>query len=162
MPVQRMVGTNGDDKQVSIKVRALVVDGRVREYVVGRPYEITERLFVVRRVFRVNDALAEDAAPKSQWQRGGWLLVHSLTGSISPVNLSEFDVVYSVSSWHRDYVAYRGASDDGKKRFAIVAQLNRKKPVLKKPHFASPARRRWPGLRLLRARPAAIANPSQL
>ena len=132
MPVQWMVGTNGDDKQVSIKVRALVVDGRVREYVVGPPHEVTEQVFVVRRVLRVNDALPEDAAPKWQWQRGGWLLVDRLTGRISAVNLQEFDVVYSASSWHRDYVAYCGVSDDGKKTFAIVAQLNRKKPVLKK------------------------------
>ena len=54
MPVQWMVGTNGDDKQVSIKIRALVVDARMREYVLGSPHEVTERLFVVRRVFRVN------------------------------------------------------------------------------------------------------------
>jgi len=133
LPVQWMVGTNGDDQQVSIKVRALVVDGRVREYVLGPPHEVTERLFVVRRVFRVNDTLPEDAAPKWQWQRSGWLLVDRLTGRISAVNLPEFDVVYSASSWHRDYVAYCGVSGDGKKTFAIVAQLNRKKPVLKKP-----------------------------
>jgi hypothetical protein len=132
-PVQWMVGTNGDDKQVSINIRALVVDGRVREYVLGPPHEVTERLFVVRRVFRVNDALPEDAAPKWQWQCGGWLMVDRLTGRISAVNLPEFDAVYSASSWHRDYVAYCRVSDDGKKTFAVVAQLNRKKPVLKKP-----------------------------
>jgi hypothetical protein len=129
MPVQWMVGTNGEDELVSIKIRALLVDGRVREYVQGTPHEVTERLFVVRRVFRVNDALPEDAAPKWQWQRGGWLLVDRLTGRISAVNLPEFDMVYSASSWHRDYVAYCGVSDDGKKTFAIAAQLNRKKPV---------------------------------
>ena len=99
---------------------------------VGPPHEVTERLFVVRRVFRVNDALPENAAPKWQWQRGGWPLVDRLTGRISAVNLPEFDVLYSASSWHRDYVAYCGVSDDGKKRFAIAAQLNRRKPVLKK------------------------------
>jgi hypothetical protein len=133
MPVQWMAGTNGNDEQVTIKIRALVVDARVKEYVVGPPHEVTERLFVVRGVFRVNDALPEDAAPKWQWQRGGWLLVDRLTGRISAVNLPEFDAVYSASSWHRDYVAYCGVSDDGKKTFAIVAELNRKKPVLKKP-----------------------------
>jgi hypothetical protein len=133
MPVQWMVGTNGDDKQVSIKIRALVVDARMREYVLGSPHEVTERLFVVRRVFRVNDALPADAAPKWQGQRAGWLTVDRLTGRISAVNLPEFDVVYSASSWHCDYVAYCGVSDDGKKTFAIVAQLNRKKLVLKKP-----------------------------
>ena len=140
MPVQWMVGTNGDDQQVSIKVRALVVDARVREYVLGPPHEVTERLFVVRRVFRVNDALPEDAAPKWQWQRGGWLMVDRLTGRISAVNLPEFDAVYSASSW----------PTEPQKACAEEASLT------------SPARRRWPGLRLFRARLAAIANPSQL
>lgn len=132
MPVQWMVGTNGKDEPVIIKIRALVVDGRVKEYVLGPPHEVTERLFVVRRVFRVNDSLPEDTAPKWQWQRGGWLLVDRLTGRISTVSLPEYDVVYSAASWYRDYVSYCGVSDDGNKTFAIVAQLNRRKPVLKK------------------------------
>jgi hypothetical protein len=41
-------------------------------------------------------------------------------------------VIYSPATWYRDYVAYCGVSDDGKKTFAVVAQLNRRKPVLKK------------------------------
>ena len=118
---------------VPLKVRALVVDGRVKEYAAGTPHEVTERLFVVRRVYRMNDSLPEDSAPRWQWQRGGWLLVDRMTGHISMVNLSEFDVVYSPATWYRDYVAYCGVSDDGNKRFAIVAELNRRKPVLKKP-----------------------------
>jgi hypothetical protein len=132
MPVQWMVGTNGDDKQVSIKVPCIGGRWPSQGVCVGPPHEVTERVFVVRRVLRVNDALPEDAAPKRQWQRGGWLLVDRLTGRISAGNPQEFDVVYSASSWHRDHVAYCGVSDDGKKTFAIVAQLNRKKPVLKK------------------------------
>jgi hypothetical protein len=122
-----------DDKPLTLKVRALLIDGRVKEYVLGAPHEVTERLFVVRRVFRVNDSLPEDSAPRWQWQRGGWLLVDRTTGRISPINLAEFDTFYSASSWYRDYVAYCGVSDDGKKTYAIVAQLSRRKPVLKKP-----------------------------
>ena len=132
IPVQWTAGTNGEDKPISIKVRPLIVDGRVKEYVTGAPHEITERLFVVRRVFRVNDNLADDSTPRWQWQRGGWLLVDRLTGRISTVSLPEFDVVYSAATWYRDYIAYCGVSDDGNKRFAIVAELNRRKPVLKK------------------------------
>jgi hypothetical protein len=109
-----------------------MVDARVKEFVTGAPHEITERLFVVRRVFRLNDGLPDDPTPKWQWQRGGWLLVDRGTGRISPVNLPDFDASYSASSWYRDYVAYCGVSDDGKKTFAVVAQLNRRKPVLKK------------------------------
>jgi hypothetical protein len=121
-----------DDKPVIIKIRALVVDGRVKEYLIGPVHDVTDRLFVVRRMFRVNDSLPEDSAPRWQWQRGGWLLVDRLTARVSAVNLPEFDAFYSAASWYRDYVAYCGVADDGKKTYAMVAQLSRRKPVLKK------------------------------
>jgi len=109
------------------------VDGRVKEYVLGAPHEVTDRLFVVRRVFRMNDSLPEDSGPRWQWQRGGWLLVDRLTGRVSAISLPEFDAYYSAASWYRDYVAYCGVADDGKKTYAIVAQLSRRKPALRKP-----------------------------
>jgi len=71
-----------DGKPQTLKVRALMVDGRVKEYILGVPHEITDRLFVA-------------------------------------------------ASWYRDYVAYCGVSDDGQK-FEIVAQVSRRKPVVKK------------------------------
>lgn len=126
-------GPGADDKPVTLKVRSLLVDGRVKEYTLGSPHEVTERLFVVRRAFRVNDSLPEDSGPRWQWQRGGWLLVDRTTGHVSPINLPEFDVFYSAATWYRDYVAYCGVADDGKKTFAMVAQIGRRKPVLKKP-----------------------------
>ena len=127
-------GTGSEaEKPLTLKIRALVVDGVVKEYVLGPPHEVTDRLFVVRRMFRVNDSLPTDTGPHWQWQRGGWLLVDRVTAHISPVNLPEFDALYSAASWYRDYVAYCGVSDDGKKTYAIVAQLSRRKPVLKKP-----------------------------
>jgi hypothetical protein len=61
------------------------------------------------------------------------LLVDRVAGRVSPVSLPEFDVFYSAASWYRDYVAYCGVADDGKKTYAMVAQLGRRKPVLKKP-----------------------------
>src|SRR5580658_10806946 len=70
--VQWAPGTD-DGKALAIKIRALLVDGRVKEYVLGAPHEVTDRLFVVRRVFRLNDSLPEEASPRWQWQRGGWL-----------------------------------------------------------------------------------------
>jgi hypothetical protein len=45
--------------------------------------------------------------------------------------LPDFDPFYSVASWYRDYVAYCGISDDGEKVFAVVAQLGRKKPIVR-------------------------------
>lgn len=124
---------NQESKPLTLKVRPILVDGRVKEYVMGSPHEVTDRLFVVHRVFRVNDSLPDDPGPSQwQWQPGGWLLVDRLTARISPINLSEFDAYYSTVSWYRDYVAYCAVSDDGKKIYALVAQLGRRKPVLKK------------------------------
>ncbi len=125
-------GFDANEKSLTIKVRALVVDARVKEYVVGSPHEVTDRLFVARRAFRVNDSLPDDSVARWRWQRGGWLLVDRVTGHIAPINLPEFDAYYSVASWYRDYVAYCGVGEDGKKTYAIVAQLNRRKPVLRK------------------------------
>jgi hypothetical protein len=119
---------------LGLKVRPLLVDARVKEFTLGPAHEVTDRLFVVRRAFRVNDSLPQESAspPHWQWQRGGWLLVDRVTGRISPINLPEFDVVYSDVTWYRDYAAYCGVSDDGKKIYAMVAQISRRKPVLKK------------------------------
>jgi hypothetical protein len=121
-------------KMLDLKVRELLVDTRLKEYTTGPPHELTDRLFVVRRAFRVNDALPTDAAtaPRWLWQRGGWLLVDRLTGRVSQLNLPEFDPYYSTASWYRDYIAYCGVSDDGKKLYAVVAQVGRRKPILKK------------------------------
>jgi hypothetical protein len=121
-------------KLLDLKVRPLFVDTRLKEYTTGTPHELTDRLFVVRRAFRVNDSLpAENATtPRWQWQRGGWLLVDRLTGRVSQLNLPEFDPFYSSASWYRDYIAYCGLSEDGKKLYTIVAQVGRRKPILKK------------------------------
>ena len=112
----------------------MYVDGRMKEFTLGAPHEITERLFVVRRVFRLNDSLPSETAspPRWQWQRGGWLLVDRVTGHVSAISLPEFDSYYSVASWYRDYAAYCGASDDGQKLIALVVQIGRRKPLLKK------------------------------
>jgi hypothetical protein len=120
-------------KLLDLKVRALFVDSRLKEYTTGNPHELTDRLFVVRRVFRVNDALPQESAARWQWQRGGWLLVDRLTGRVSPLSLPEFDPFYSTASWYRDYAAYCGVAEDGKKLFAMVVQVGRRKPILKKP-----------------------------
>ena len=127
-------------KLLDIKVRGLFVDARLKEYTIGTPHELTDRLFVVRRAFRVNDALegegtsanANTSGARWQWQRGGWLLVDRLTGRVAQLGLPEFDPFYSTASWYRDYIAYCGVSEDGKKLHAVVLQVGRRKPILKK------------------------------
>jgi len=125
---------NSNPKPLPLKVRPLLVDARIKEFTLGPAHDVTERLFVVRRAFRVNDSLPQEseATPRWQWQRGGWLLVDRLSGRVTAITLPEFDAFYSTASWYRDYAAYCGVSEDGKKVFAIVAQISRRKPVLRK------------------------------
>jgi len=132
-PAKWYVG-EANDKPLDLKIRSLYVDTRLKEFTTGPAHDVTDRLFVVRRVFRLNDTLPEESAatPKWVWQRGG-LRVGRLTGHVTQINLPEFDPFYSTASWYRDYIAYCGVSDDGKKLFAVVAQLGRRKPILKKP-----------------------------
>src|SRR5271166_2573857 len=126
--------SGGDHKPLTLKVRPLLVDARVKEFTLGSAHDVTDRLFVVRRAFRVNDSLPQESSspPHWQWQRGGWLVVDRVTARISPIALPDFDPFYSAASWYRDYAAYCGVSDDGKKLYAVVAQISRRKPVLKK------------------------------
>jgi hypothetical protein len=123
-----------EDQPQTLKVRPLLVDARVKEFTLGPAHDVTDRQFVVRRAFRVNDSLPQESnsPPRWQWQRGGWLLVDRTTGHISPINLPDFDPLYSAASWYRDYAAYCGLSEDGKKIYAVVAQISRRKPVLRK------------------------------
>lgn len=133
LPAKWMVGPT-ESEVVNIKVRSLYVDGKIKEFTTGDPHDVTDRVFVVRRVFRLNDRLPaeEGQAPRWKWQKGGWLMVDRSTGHVSQLNLAEFDPFYSEAAWFRDYVAYCGVSDDGEKLYAVVSELGRKKPVLKK------------------------------
>jgi hypothetical protein len=101
---------------------------------------VTDRLFVVRRAFRVNDSLPDETGkpPQWVWRLGGWISVDRQTGHVAQLNLPSFDGDSSEASWYRDYSAYCGASDDGSKTYMIVSQLGRRKPVLKK-EFSGPA-----------------------
>ncbi|MFY9744170.1 MAG: hypothetical protein WA252_05285 [Candidatus Sulfotelmatobacter sp.] len=121
------------DKPPTLKIRSLSVDARIKEFTFGAVHDVTDRVFVVQRAFRINDNLPQDPAttPHWQWQRGGWLLVDRVTSRISPVNLPEFDAMYSVVSWYRDYAAYCGLSEDDKEIYAMVAQVGRRKPLVK-------------------------------
>ncbi|MGH9509767.1 MAG: hypothetical protein ACRD2Q_10690 [Terriglobales bacterium] len=121
-----------EEKPLPLKVRALFVSGRMREYTLGEPHVVTDSLFVIQRAYRLNDLLPGEkgSAPRWRWQPGGWLLVNRVTGRVSQLTLPHFDAHHSVATWYRDYVAYCGLSEDGYKIFAVVAQLGRRKPLL--------------------------------
>ena len=125
----------GEDERTALdlKVRALLVDGQNKEFITGPPHDVTNRTFVVQRVFRLNDSLPQETVPaRWRWERGGWLLVNRVSGKMQLVPLPEFDPYNSEAVWFRDYAAYCGVSDDGKKVSAILVQLGRRKPLLKK------------------------------
>ncbi len=76
----------------ALKIRALLVDGVLKEWTTGDMHDVTDRSFVVRRVIRLNDSLPSDAARKPApaskashwvWQRGPWLLVDRATGHVT-------------------------------------------------------------------------------
>jgi hypothetical protein len=131
MAVDWFVGSS-DDKPVAMRVRALFVNGRMREYTTGEPHVITDSSFAVQRAYRLNDLLPgeKDAPPRWRWQRGGWLLVNRTSGRVSQISLPHFDPQHSEAVWYRDYAAYCGLSDDGQKLFAVVIQLGRRKPLV--------------------------------
>jgi hypothetical protein len=130
----------------SLKIRALLLDGVVKEWTTGDAHDVTDRSFVVRRVMRLNDALPGDspetsgkpnekpapAASRWVWQRGPWLLVDRVTGHIVALRLPDYDPGVSQVSWFRDYGAYCGVTASGKSLYAVVAQVAARKAVLAK------------------------------
>jgi hypothetical protein len=125
----------GDDETTpaEMKIRPLLVDGRTKEFTTGPAHDVTDRMFVVQRAFRLNDSLPGENAPaRWRWERGGWLLVDRASGRVQSIALPAFAAYYSQVSWFRDFAAYCGLSDDASQRLAVVVQLGRRKPLLKK------------------------------
>jgi hypothetical protein len=120
----------------TLKIRALIVDGVVKEWTSGDAHDVTDRSFVVRRVIRLNDTLpGEKPGPGDKaghwvWQRGPWLIVDKITGHIVALKLPDWDPGVSLASWFRDYAAYCGVTASGKSLNAVVAQVAARKPVL--------------------------------
>ncbi len=122
----------------ALKIRALLVDGVLKEWTAGDAHDVTDRSFAVRRVIRLNDTLPTDKPGSDEsknhwvWQRGPWLLVDRVTGHVTAVKLPDYDPGVSQVSWFRDYAAYCGLTASGKSVYAVVAQVAGRKPVLAK------------------------------
>jgi hypothetical protein len=129
-PVKIFLGP-GEEQALTISVRPLYVDAKLKEFTTGNAHEITDRQFVVQRAFRINDALPDDKPKQSKWlwQFGGWLLVDRSTGHITQLKLPDFHPQYSQVSWYRDYAAYCGISENSERWNAVVAQMGGRKPV---------------------------------
>jgi len=123
-------------EEVSLKIRPLLVDAILKEWVTGEAHDVTDRSFVMRRAIRLNDALPGEAQARAAktnswvWQRGPWLLVDRVSGHIAALKLPDYDPGVSQVSWFRDYGAYCGLTASGKSLYAVVAQLAVRKAVL--------------------------------
>ena len=115
-----------------LRVRPLIVDDKVREWTTGDSHAITDRSFVVRRALRLNDALPGEKTEHWIWQRGPWLMIDRVKGSVTAVHLPDYDPAVSTVVWFRDYAAYCGLTASGKQVYAVVAQIAARKPVMAK------------------------------
>ena len=119
-----------------LKIRALLVDGALKEWTTGDAHDVTDRSFVVRRVIKLNDTLPGEAEKQAAshwvWQRGPWILVDRVTGHVTALKLPDYDPGVSQVSWFRDYGAYCGVTASGKSLYAVVAQVAARKAVLAK------------------------------
>jgi hypothetical protein len=132
MTVKVLTGPS-EDTSLDMRIRPLFVDGMLKVYVSGLPHEITDHQFAVQRIARVNDELPSEGSSGGHWiwKLSGWIVVDRTSGRLAPIALPDYDAEYS-AAWYRDYVAYCGISEDGGKVSAIVMEVGRRKPLLKK------------------------------
>ncbi len=121
--------------ETELRIRPLVVDGKVKEWTTGDSHDVTDRSFVVRRAIRLNDALPTDAgghtgAGRWVWQRGPWLFIDRVSGKVIALRLPDYDPAVSEVVWFRDYAAYCGLNSTGRQLYAVVAQIAGRRPVL--------------------------------
>lgn len=123
-----------EEKIAEVRVRPLYWNGVLKEFTTGEPHDITDRLFVVRRAYRLNDNLPSDQDGPRQWvwRLGDWLLVNRATGKVTALVMPDFHPIYSDVSWYRDYAAYCGVSEGNSTLFAVVIQAGSRKAVLRK------------------------------
>jgi hypothetical protein len=121
--------------ETTLRLRALLVDGRVSEWTTGDAHDVTDRSFVVRRALRINDSLPGDKPTETKpvaWSTPGpaayaaaelalGLAAWSLAARgpadgarNSAIKLPDYEPGASQVAWFRDYAAYCGVSSAGK------------------------------------------------
>jgi hypothetical protein len=58
--------------------------------------------------------------------------VDRTSGKVAALHLPDFDPAVSEAVWFRDYAAYCGVNASGKQLFAVVAQVEARRPLLAK------------------------------
>lgn len=121
-----------EDEAGNLRVRALLVDTRQKEWTTGETHEVTERSFVIQRVLHVNDTLPDERGARWVWQPGPWMLVDRVTGRVTALHLPDFDAGVSNVVWYRDFAAYCGVHTAAKSGglSAVVWQIGSRKAAL--------------------------------
>lgn len=118
--------------ETHLKVRPLVVDGKIRDWTTGEAHYVTEDSLVVRQAVRMNDSLPTEMKMHWVWERGPWVLINRTTGRETVLKLPHFVSGVSDVVWFRNYAAYCGLSASGKQLYAVVAELEVRRPLLAK------------------------------
>jgi hypothetical protein len=123
-----------EEEAGTLRIRALTVDGKLREWTTGDQHDVTDRSFVTRRVLHVNDALPGEKTGHWVWQPGPWLLIDRVSGRVTALHLPDFDGSISNVIWYRDYAAYCGihATIKAGGLSAEVWQIGARRPALQK------------------------------
>ncbi len=122
------------DEAGTLKIRALFVDTRQKDWTTGDLHEVTDRSFVVQRVLHVNDTLPDEHGARWVWQPGPWILVDRVTGHVAALHLPDFDAGVSDVTWYRDYAAFCGVhtAARGAGLTAIAWQIGSRKAAVDK------------------------------
>ncbi|MFP5249803.1 MAG: hypothetical protein ACLGP3_08250 [Acidobacteriota bacterium] len=118
--------------ETQLSIRPLVVDGKVRDWTTGEAHYITQTTLVVRQAIRMNDSLPAEKKMHWVWQRGPWVLIDQSTGREKELKLPHFVSGISDAIWFRNYAAYCGLNSTGKELYAVVAELEVRRPLLAK------------------------------
>jgi hypothetical protein len=99
MPIELLPGPS-EEQSLNTSARPLYLDTKFKEYTTGPLHDITDRVVVIRRAYRVHDSLPTEssAQPRWLWQRSGWLQGDRNTGRITQIKLPDFDPYYSALS----------------------------------------------------------------
>ncbi len=122
------------DEAGNLRVRALFVDSRQKDWTTGDMHEVTDRTFAIQRVLHVNDTLPDEHGARWVWQPGPWMLVDRVTGRVSALHLPDFDAGVSDVIWYRDYAAYCGVHTAAKSGglSAVVWQIGARRAAVDK------------------------------
>lgn len=119
---------------LTLRVRPLIVDDKLKEWTTGEAHDVTDRSFAVRRAVRINDTLPQETKNRWIWERGPWLLVDRSTGHVTILRPPDFDPAVSEIVWFRDYAAYCGvhATTKAQHLTALVYEIGARRPLLQR------------------------------